>query len=78
MLALIVACAKNIAHADTCFNGLGSIRHLYIGEVIERHGMIVAVINLIDPLYLPVSGQDEDLQLMIKGANGSTIESMII
>ena len=61
MLALIVACAKNIAHADTCFNGLGSIRHLYIGEVIERHGMIVAVINLIDPLYLPVSGHIESL-----------------
>ena len=78
MLALIVACAKNVAHADTCLNGLGSIRHLYIGKIIERHGMIVAVINFIDPLYLPVSGQDEDLQLMIKGTNGLTVESMII
>ena len=51
---------------------------LYIGEVIERHRLIVAMIHFICPLYLPVFWQDEDLQLMIEGTNGPAVESMII
>lgn len=54
--------AENIIHGDTQLVGLTPVSHREVHEVVCRCGVVVAMIQLVRPLHLPLAGHKIHVQ----------------
>ena len=78
VVAAIFAGAEEIAALQTYLVSLGAIRYGEIAEVIGRYRVVVAVIEFVGPLYLPLAWQEEELELMLHRLKGIGTRTMAI
>ncbi len=77
MVAFVLSVAENVTHPDACFNLFRPVANLQVAEIIERDGVVVTVVQLVGPFYLPFTWHIECLQGMSKRAQGTTIQCVV-
>ena len=77
MAAFVLSVAENITHPNACFNLFRPVANLQVAEIVERDGVVVTVVQLVGPFYLPSTWHIECLQGMSKRAKGTTIQCVV-
>ena len=77
MAAFVLSVAENVTHPNACFNLFRPVANLQVAEIVERHGVVVAVVQFVGPFYLPFTWHIECLQGMSKRAQGTTIQCVV-
>ena len=77
MAAFVLSVAENVTHPNACFNLFRPVANLQVAEIVERHGVVVTVVQLVGPFYLPSTWHIECLQGMSKRAQGTTIQCVV-
>ena len=66
IVAMVVASVQDVRTLHTSLKSLGAIRDRQIAEVVGRYRIVITMIQLIRPLYLPIARQQEHLKLVVK------------
>ena len=77
MAAFVLSVAENVTHPNACFNLFRPVANLQVAEIVERHGVVVTVVQLVGPFYLPFTWHIECLQGMGKRAKGTTVQCVV-
>ena len=77
MAAFVLSVAENVTHPNACFNLFRPVANLQVAEIVERHGVVVTVVQLVGPFYLPFTWHIECLQGMSKRAKGTTVQCVV-
>ena len=77
MTAFVLSVAENVTHPNACFNLFSPVANLQVAEIVERHGVVVTVVQLVGPFYLPSTRHIECLQGMSKRAQGTTVQRVV-
>lgn len=77
MAAFVLAVAENVTHPNARFDLFRPVANLQVAEIVERHGVVVAVVQLVGPFYLPFTWHIECLQGMSKRAQGTTVQRVV-
>ena len=77
MAAFVLSVAENVTHPNACFNLFRPVANLQVAEIVERHRVVVTVVQLVSPFYLPFTRHIECLQGMGKRAKGTTVQRVV-
>lgn len=77
MAAFVLSVAENVTHPNACFNLFRPVANLQVAEIVERHGVVVTVVQFVGPFYLPFTWHIECLQGMSKRAQGTAIQRVV-
>ena len=77
MAAFVLSVAENITHPNARLQFFRPVANLQVAEIVERHGVVVTVVQLVGPFYLPFTWHIECLQGMSKRAQGTTVQRVV-
>ena len=77
MAAFVLSVAENVTHPNARFDLFRPVTDLQVAEIGKRHGVVVTVVQLVGPFYLPFTWHIECLQGMSKRAQGTTVQRVV-
>ena len=77
MAAFVLSVAENVTHPNARFDLFRPVADLQVAEIVERDGVVVTVVQLVGPFYLPFTWHIECLQGMGKRAKGTTVQRVV-
>ena len=77
MAAFVLSVAENVTHPNARLDFFRPVANLQVAEIIERDGVVVTVVQLVGPFYLPFTWHIECLQGMCKRAKGTAIQRVV-
>ena len=77
MAAFVLSVAENVTHPNARLQFFRPVANLQVAEIVERHGVVVTVVQLVGPFYLPSTRHIECLQGMGKRAKGTTVQRVV-
>ena len=77
MAAFVLSVAENVTHPYARLQLFRPVTDLQVAEIVERHGVVVTVVQLVGPFYLPFTWHIECLQCMGKRAKGTTVQRVV-